>query len=177
MRNLIRALLLTLLATPLAALHLAHADNAASQAEARPLVMVEKNARYRVVYDIHGDELAAGISRGLYYARGLYEAFRKQEVAASQVEAHLVLHGDAAVFLLNDETYQLAVNDPFAVNPNAKIVQDMLDLGISVEICHSAMKSKRWKPQNVLPGVTIVHDGYTRLIKLQNDGFAYIGGF
>jgi len=29
----------------------------------------------------------------------------------------------------------------------------------------------------VLPGVTIVHDGYTRLIKLQSDGYAYIGGF
>jgi intracellular sulfur oxidation DsrE/DsrF family protein len=25
--------------------------------------------------------------------------------------------------------------------------------------------------------VVIVHDGYTRLIKLQNDGYAYIGGF
>jgi len=25
--------------------------------------------------------------------------------------------------------------------------------------------------------VTIVHDGYTRLIKLQNDGYAYIGGY
>ncbi|MDP2434101.1 MAG: DsrE family protein [Pseudomonadota bacterium] len=177
MRNLIRTLLLTLLATPLAAPHLAHADSATVQAEARPLVMVEQNTRYRVVYDIHNADLSAGISRGLYYARGLFEAFRKQGVAASQVGAHLVLHGDAAVFLLNDETYQLAINDPFAVNPNAKIVQDMLDLGISVEICHSAMKSKGWKPENVLPGVTIVHDGYTRLIKLQKDGHAYIGGF
>ncbi|MDD5390670.1 MAG: DsrE family protein [Gallionellaceae bacterium] len=177
MRTLLRALLLTLFAIPLSAPHLAHADSATGQAEARPLVMVEKNARYRVVYDIHSDELSAGISRGLYYARGLFEAFRKQGVAASQVGTHLVLHGDAAVFLLNDETYQLAINDPFAVNPNAKIVQDLLDLGVSVEICHSAMKSKGWKPENVLPGVTIVHDGYTRLIKLQNDGYAYLGGF
>lgn len=177
MRTLLRALLLTLFAIPFSALHHAHADSTTGQAEARPLVMVEKNARYRVVYDIHNDDLSAGISRGLYYARGLFEAFRKQGVAASQVGASLVLHGDAAVFLLNDETYQLAINDPFAVNPNAKIVQDMLDLGVSVEICHSAMKSKGWKPENVLPGVAIVHDGYTRLIKLQNDGYAYIGGF
>lgn len=177
MRTLLHALLLTLLAIPLSALHLAHAETAAGQAEVRPLLMVEKNTRYRVVYDIHNDDLSAGISRGLYYARGLFEAFRKQGVAASQVGAHLVLHGDAAVFLLNDETYQLAINDPFAINPNAKIVQDMLDLGVSVEICHSAMKSKGWKPQNVLPGVAIVHDGFTRLIKLQNDGYAYIGGF
>lgn len=177
MRTLPRALLLTLLVVPFSAPLLAHADSATAQAEARPLVMVEKSGRYRVVYDIHSAEVSAGISRGLYYARGLYEAFRKQGVEASRVAAHLVLHGDAAVFLLNDETYQLAINDPFAVNPNAKIVQDLLDMGVSVEICHSAMKGKGWKPENVLPGVAIVHDGYTRLIKLQNDGFAYIGGF
>lgn len=145
--------------------------------QARPLVMVEKTGHYKVVYDIHSDDLAAGISRGLYYARGLFEAFRKQGVEAGQVDAHLVLHGDAAAMLLVDETYQLAINDPFAVNPNAKIVQDLVDLGVSVEICHSAMRSKGWKPKDVLPNVTIVHDGYTRLIKLQNDGYAYIGGY
>jgi len=177
MRTLTRTLLLSFLAATLSPLPVAHAGNISAKPEARPLVMVEKNARYRVVYDIHSNELSAGISRGLYYARGLFEAFRKQGVAASKVKVHLVLHGDAAVMLLNDETYQSAINDPFAVNPNAKIVQDLLDLGVSVEICHSAMKSKGWKPRDVLPGVAIVHDGYTRLIKLQNDGFAYIGGF
>jgi len=88
-----------------------------------------------------------------------------------------VLHGGAAYMLLKDEIYQTAINDPFAVDPNAKIVQDLLNLGVSVEICYSAMKSMGWHSDDVLPGVTIVHDGYTRLIKLQNDGYANIGGF
>lgn len=176
MKTMKLTLLLVLLVAGISTPPTARADSAV-QRDARPMVMVEKNARYKVVYDIHSDELAAGISKGLYYARGLFEAFRKQGVAPNQVDAHLVLHGDAAVMLLIDETYQTAVNDPFAVNPNAKIVQDLLDLGVGVEICHSAMKSKGWKPKDVLPGVTIVHDGYTRLIKLQNDGYAYIGGF
>lgn len=175
MRQLRHALFTLLLAATCIAAPASHA--ASAQVEARPLVMVEKAGRYRVVYDIQSDKLAAGISRGLYYARGLFEAFRKQGVDAGQVDAHLVLHGDAAAMLLVDETYQLAINDPFAINPNAKIVQDLIDLGVSVEICHSAMRGKGWKPKDVLPGVTIVHDGYTRLIKLQNDGYAYIGGY
>lgn len=168
-------LLALILAATCIAAPISHA--ASTPAEARPMVMVEKSGHYKVVYDIHSDEMAAGISRGLYYARGLFEAFRKQGVEAGQVDAHLVLHGDAAAMLLVDETYQMAVNDPFAINPNAKIVQDLIDLGVSVEICHSAMRSKGWKPKDVLPNVTIVHDGYTRLIKLQNDGYAYIGGY
>lgn len=150
---------------------------AAEVADPRPLVKVEPGKTYKVVYDIHEGDLAAGVSKGLYYARGLIEAFGKQGVKPTQLDIHLVLHGEAAQFLLIDETYQKVVNDPFAVNLNAKITQDLINLGVSVEICHSVMKSKGWKPADVLPGVMIVHDGYTRLIKLQNDGYAYIGGF
>ena len=177
MLKLTPTLMTLMLATACAMATPVRADPATVQPDARAMVMVDKNARYRVVYDIHSDEIAAGISKGLYYARGLFEAFRKQGVTAAQVDARLVLHGDAAVMLLRDETYQTATGDPFSVNPNDKIVQDLLNLGVSVEICHSAMKSKGWKAHDVLPGVTIVHDGYTRLIKLQNDGYAYIGGF
>jgi len=143
----------------------------------RPMLKVDPHAHYRVVYDIHSAETAAGISKGLYFARGMIEAYRKQGVAPAQLDIHLVLHGDAAKFLLVDSTYQIAVNDHFATNLNAMITQDFLDLGVSVEICHSAMKSYGWTADDVLPGVKIVHDGYTRLIKLQNDGYAYIGGF
>jgi intracellular sulfur oxidation DsrE/DsrF family protein len=143
----------------------------------REMVKVDPRARYKVVYDIHTTQAAAGINRGLYYARGLVEAYDKQGVKPAQLDIHLVLHGDAARFLLVDETYRDVVGDPFAVNLNAKITQDLLNLGVSVEICHSVMRSKGWTADDVLPGVTIVHDGYTRLIKLQNDGYAYIGGF
>jgi intracellular sulfur oxidation DsrE/DsrF family protein len=143
----------------------------------RTMVKVAPSARPKVVYDIHSAEVAAGISKGLYYARGLIEAYGKQGVKSRQLDIHLVLHGDAAQYLLVDDTYRDVVNDPFAVNLNAKITQDLLNLGVSVEICHSVMKAKGWTADDVLPGVTIVHDGYTRLIKLQNDGYAYIGGF
>lgn len=153
------------------------AADAAAAPVVREMVKVDPRAHFRVVYDIHSAEIAAGISKGLYYARGLIEAYGKQGVTPAQLDIHLVLHGDAAQFLLIDDTYQKAVKDPFAVNLNAKITQDLLNLGVSVEICHSVMRAKGWTPADVLPGVTIVHDGYTRLIKLQNDGYAYIGGF
>ncbi|MEW6133169.1 MAG: DsrE family protein [Pseudomonadota bacterium] len=165
-----------LLAAALAAPACAAGAMAAAEEE-RPLLKVEPNRSYKVVYDISSDRIAAGISRGLYYARGLIEAFGKQGVKPEQLDIHLVLHGDAAKFLLVDETYQKAVKDPFAVNLNAKITQDLLNLGASVEICHSVMRARGWRPHDVLPGVAIVHDGYTRLIKLQSDGYTYIGGF
>ncbi len=66
-----------------------------------------------------------------------------------------MLHGDAAMFLLVDDSWQQAVGDPFAVNLNAKIVQDLLNLGVHVEICHSVMRARGWTADDVLPGVTI----------------------
>lgn len=143
----------------------------------RSILQVETNARYKAVYDIQTANTTAGVSKGLFFARGLIEAFGKQGVTPQQLDIHLVLHGEAAQFLLLDAPYQKAVDDPFAVNLNAKITQDLLDLGVHVEICNSVMKTKGWKPEDILPDVTIVYDGYTRLIKLQNDGYAYIGGF
>ncbi len=143
----------------------------------RTMLKVDPHARYKAVYDIHSGDTAAGISKGLFYARGLIEAFGKQGVTPAQLDIHLVMHGEAAKYLLIDDTYRDVVADPFAINLNAKITQDLLDLGVHVEICHSVMKSMGWTADDVLPGVTIVHDGYTRLIKLQNDGYAYIGGF
>jgi intracellular sulfur oxidation DsrE/DsrF family protein len=153
------------------------AQELAPSLSGRTMVKVDPGAHYKVVYDIHSADIAAGISRGLYFARGLIEAYGKQGVEPKQLDVHLVLHGDAALVLLVDDTYRDAVGDPFAVNLNARITQDLLDLGVSVEICHSAMKAKGWTADDILPDVTIVHDGYTRLIQLQNEGYAYIGGF
>jgi intracellular sulfur oxidation DsrE/DsrF family protein len=153
------------------------AAEAGPAAAERPLVRVDPHAHFKAVYDIHSGETAAGVSKGLYFARGLIEAYGKQGVKPDQLDIHLVLHGDAAKYLLIDETYRTAVKDPFAANLNAGITQDLLNLGVHVEICHSVMKSMGWKADDVLPGVSIVHDGYTRLIKLENDGYAYIGGF
>src|SRR3546814_15867567 len=69
--------------------------------------------------------------------------------SSDQLDIHLVLHGDAARYLLINTTYRDAVDDPFAVNLNAKIVQDLLKLGVSVEICHSTMKSNGWTADDV----------------------------
>jgi intracellular sulfur oxidation DsrE/DsrF family protein len=110
----------------------------------RPLVTVDPQAHYRMVYDVHSGKTVAGISRGLHDARGPIEAYRKRRVKPNQLGIHLVLHGKAAKFLLVDETDQMAINDPFAVNPNANIPQNLLNLGVHVEICRSTMRSKGW---------------------------------
>jgi intracellular sulfur oxidation DsrE/DsrF family protein len=138
------------------------------------VVQIQQRKDIRVAYDIKDDVWSAGIGEALYYARGLLESYKSMDVAPKQLHVSLVLHSAAAYWLLKESAYQQDRNDPFTFNPNTKVVQELLDHGVSVEICYSTMKANGWTADDIVPGVTIVHDAYTRLIDLQRRGYAYI---
>lgn len=138
------------------------------------LIGVQKREHIRVVYDVRDDVWAAGIGKALYYVRGLIEAYRSLGVMPDKLHVSVVVAGKAAYWLLDDEAYQVHKGDEFAYNPNRKVVEELIDLGVSVELCNATMKARGWQPDALLPGVKRVHDGYTRLIDLQLQGYAYI---
>ncbi|MEK8089368.1 DsrE family protein [Thermithiobacillus plumbiphilus] len=141
---------------------------------ARPVINVEQHENIRVAYDVKDDVWDAGIGKALYYVRGLLEAYKDQGVAPRNLHISVVLHGPAAYWVLNDAAYQRHKKDEFAYNPNDKVINELLAHGVSVELCGVTMKSMGWTEKDVLPGVKIVHDAYTRLIDLQQRGYAYI---
>jgi intracellular sulfur oxidation DsrE/DsrF family protein len=106
--------------------------------------------------------------------RGLIQSYQGQKIPLKQIHLSVVVHGNAGYWLLKDEKYQEVVNDPFAVNPNAKIVQELQSYGVQIELCHVTMKGHGWTQDDILPGVKVVFDAYTRMIDLQQRGYAYI---
>jgi len=138
------------------------------------IITVTKKENIRVVYDVSHNTMDAGIGKALYYARGLLEAYKDMGISEKELHISVVVHGAAAYWLLNSDAYQLHVGDIFAFNPNEHVVEGLLSHGVSVEICHVTMKSKGWSADDILPGVKIVHDGYTRIIDLQQQGYSYI---
>jgi intracellular sulfur oxidation DsrE/DsrF family protein len=139
-----------------------------------PTLAVERRQEVRVAYDIKDDVWEAGIGKALYYARGLIESYRAQGVPPEALRVSLVLHGPTAYWLVQDEPFRRQVGDPFAVNTNDKVVADLTALGVSVEVCGVTMRARGWTAADLLPGVVVVHDAYTRLIDLQQRGYAYI---
>ncbi len=140
------------------------------------VLKVQKKTGIKVVYDIDTSALTpgSGIGKGLYYVRGLLESYKKQGVKMSALDIHVVLHGAAALQGLDDEAYQRVFNDPFSVNPNRGIIQELIDHGVKVEVCNVTLKSYGLPPSAVLPGVQPVFDAYTHLIDMQMQGYAYI---
>ncbi len=141
----------------------------------KPRVLtVQTKDNIRVAYDVKDDEWDAGIGKALYYVRGLLQSYEAQGVPPRNLKISIVVHGKPAYWLLNESAYQNHKNDPFAFNPNEKIVQDLVDLGVSVEICGSTMRSRGWTAADIHPAVIVVRDAYTRLIDLQQQGYGYI---
>ncbi|MGV6815823.1 MAG: DsrE family protein [Thiotrichales bacterium] len=140
----------------------------------RPIITIDNKKDIKIVYDAKTNEWAAGIGKALFYVRGLYEAYRKQGVEPEDLTVSVVLHGPTVYWLLTDEAFQAYTHNPFGINPNHHVVESLVELGVSIEACNSTMKSMGWFGEDLLPGVNIVHDGYTRMVDLQMKGYTYI---
>jgi len=138
------------------------------------VLTIEQREDIRVVYDIKVDEWTAGVGRGLYYVRGLLEAYKSQGVDPTELHISVVLHGKPVSWALIESSYQAYKDDAFTNNPNEHVIEGLLEHGVSVEACNVTMKSKGWTAADLLSGIRVVHDGYTRLIDLQQRGYAYI---
>ena len=138
------------------------------------IVKIHQKKNIRVVYDVKDDVWDVGIGKALYYVRGLLESYKTFGVPPKELKISVVLHGPTAYWVLNEATYRQFKNDEFAFNPNEHVIQELLQHGVSVEVCNVTLRGQGWNAEDLLPGVTVVHDAYTRLIDLQQQGYAYI---
>ena len=139
-----------------------------------PIIGVTKKTNIRVVYDIKDDASEAGIGKGLYYVRGLLEAYKSPGISEKNLKISVVLHGPTVYWMLNENSYRQFKHDDFDFNPNEQVLHELLKHGVSVEVCNLTLRGKGWTADDLMPGVKLVHDAYTRLIDLQQQGYAYI---
>lgn len=140
------------------------------------VIGIKNTQNIRVVYGIKNDVWEAGVGKPLFYARGLYESYDAMGIDSKNVDMHLVLHGAAGYWLLNDAAYS-KYKDTLLGNPNKHVIKGLLEKGAHIEACYETLKGHGWKPEDFLPGVTVVHDAYSRIIDLQLRGYAYIPFF
>ena len=167
-----------LLVTAVTALALSNASHAgsidASATTPRTTFNIHERQNISVVYDVKDDIWEAGVGKALFFLSGLMASYQSMGVSSDELHISVIMHGATAYWLLNEHAYQTHKGDPFDYNPNEHIVQSLLSSGVSVEICNSTMKAKGWTEDDIMPGVTIVHDAYSRLIDLQLRKYAYI---
>jgi intracellular sulfur oxidation DsrE/DsrF family protein len=84
-----------------------------------------------------------------------------------------VFHTNAGHVTLHDEAYNKERNISTG-NPYRKLVTDLMENGVRVELCGATAKAYGWVNADTIPGIKINTDAMSRLIQLVQQGFVKI---
>lgn len=59
-------------------------------------------------------------------------------------------------------------------NPYRKLITDLMERGVQVELCGATAKAHGWGNADVIPGIKINTDAMSRLTQLVQEGFIKI---
>jgi intracellular sulfur oxidation DsrE/DsrF family protein len=85
----------------------------------------------------------------------------------------VIFHGDAAYFILNDETYN-ANRHVSTGNPYKQLLSGLMEKGVQLELCGATAKGNHWGNANLLPGIKVNVNAMVRLTQLEQDGYTMI---
>ena len=91
--------------------------------------------------------------------------------AKSQIIA--VFHTNAGHPTLNDHAYNHDRNIATG-NPYKKLITDLMERGVQVELCGATAKVHGWGNADTIPGIKINTDAMSRLTQLVQEGFVKI---
>jgi intracellular sulfur oxidation DsrE/DsrF family protein len=83
----------------------------------------------------------------------------------------VVLHGNATIGALSDESHQKSEGRP---NPNADLVAKLKSAGIEMFVCGQALARKGFDPKDVRSEFRVAAAALTVVVNKQADGYAYV---
>lgn len=126
------------------------------------------------VWEVNTDVWEDGVGAGLHYPSLLNAKYRVLGLKKGDYQISVVVHLAAGYWLLNDASYQKHTGKSDA-NPNKELVAQLINDGVSVEICGVTMLNNKWTASDLLPGIVILETGaYSRIIDLEKSGYSYI---
>ncbi|MHA3770516.1 DsrE family protein [Verrucomicrobiota bacterium sgz303538] len=91
--------------------------------------------------------------------------------AKSRVVA--VFHTNAGHVTLHDQAYNADRNISTG-NPYKKLVTDLMERGVEVELCGATAKAHGWGNADIIPGIKVNTDAMSRTTQLVQEGFVKI---
>jgi accessory colonization factor AcfC len=119
------------------------------------------------------DDWANDVGRGLKRIERLVKDYRCLGVPASEIHICAVFDAAASYWMLDDEAYGSYTGQQDR-NPNRRIIEELVSMGVDLELSAEAMKEHGWTDTDVLPGVNIVTGAMVRLADLGRRGYDYL---
>jgi intracellular sulfur oxidation DsrE/DsrF family protein len=125
----------------------------------------------KVVFDVTGGADAAAVNPGLERAARLLNLYGAAGLTAKDVKIVVVLHGDATKAALGEVGY--AKHFKGEKNPNAALLRDLDQAGVTVLVCGQALHAKGFSTDEVALPVRVAVSAMTAVTNRQTEGYVY----
>ena len=122
------------------------------------------------VHSIGGLEFEGDLPAALFHLQLITTDIANWKAAS---EVIVVFHTNAGHVTLGDEAYNASRNIATG-NAYKKLVADLIDIGVKVELCGATAKVNGWGNADLLPRIKINLDAMARTIQLVQQGFVKI---
>ena len=129
-----------------------------------------KLTEVKVVFSIASLSFEGDLPLSLFHLQVIMDDISNWK-AKSQVVA--VFHTNAGHVTLHDQAYNHNRNIATG-NPYKKLVTDLMERGVQVELCGGTAKVHGWGNADIIPGIKINTDAGARTIQLVQEGFVKI---
>ncbi|MBB4509662.1 MULTISPECIES: DsrE family protein [Rhizobium] len=122
------------------------------------------------VHSIGGLEFEGDLPAALFHLQLITTDIANWKATSEVV---VVFHTNAGHVTLDDAAYNSSRNIATG-NPYKKLVADLIDIGVKVELCGATAKVNGWGNADLLPRIKINLDAMARTIQLVQQGFVKI---
>lgn len=121
-------------------------------------------AVFRIAFDVSEAADPGSRNRQIETAARVLNMHANAGLSPRRTRVALVVHGGAAMDLVNDEKYGRE-------NANAPLVAALIDAGVSIQLCGQTAAYRGIAADDLLPGVTLSVSAITAHALLQQRGF------
>lgn len=125
----------------------------------------------KVVFDVTGGADATAVNPGLERAARLLNLYGAAGLTAKDGKIVVVLHGDATKAALGEAGF--AKHFKAEKNPNAALLRDLDQAGVTVLVCGQSLHAKGFSPDEVTRPVRVAASAMTAVTNRQADGYVY----
>ena len=123
---------------------------------------------YRVAFDVSETGGSDRISTSLNTVARFLNMHAQAGVPRAQLGAAVVVHGSAVLDVLSEEAYR---EHTAGANPNATLLQELLDAGVRVVVCGQSAAAQGYDPSELADGVELALSAMTAFVVLQHEGY------
>lgn len=132
----------------------------------------QKDTVFKVVFDImNSPEDLSQRNASIETAARFLNMHAQSGVSAENMKVVMVVHNKASKDLCTNKAYHKKYD---VDNPNAEMIQQLLDVGVEFIFCGQSSVSRDFPIEETIPGVQLGLSAMTALIQLQNEGFRLI---